>query len=61
MKSGFPGTGALTSAIVTGLSSPGGGNYSILVSPRNASVAVAVPRPVPAVRILRRCGDRQGD
>jgi pyrroline-5-carboxylate reductase len=36
---GFLGTGAITSAIVTGLNSPDAGPYSILLSPRNAAAA----------------------
>lgn len=41
MRLGFVGTGAITSAIVTGLNAAGGGE-TILVSPRNAETAAAL-------------------
>ena len=39
MKLGFLGTGAITSAMVTGLESAGDEQYSIRLTPRNAAVA----------------------
>jgi pyrroline-5-carboxylate reductase len=61
MDLGFVGTGAITSAIVTGLQSAGC-SYSIWVSPRNAEVASGLVRRCPAVsvassnqEILDRC------
>ncbi|WP_321472636.1 pyrroline-5-carboxylate reductase [uncultured Paludibaculum sp.] len=42
MTLGFVGTGAITEAIVTGLSTPGGPDHPIRLSPRNASVAAAL-------------------
>jgi len=42
MKLGFVGTGAITSAIVTGLNASDAARDSILVSPRNAEVAAAL-------------------
>jgi pyrroline-5-carboxylate reductase len=42
MKLGFVGTGAITSAIVTGLNADGAGRQTILVSPRNAEAATAL-------------------
>ena len=39
MRLGFLGTGAITSAIVTGLDSAGGARHSIRLSPRNAEIA----------------------
>src|SRR5919109_1355759 len=42
MRLGFVGTGAITSAIVTGLNAAGAGRDTILVSPRNAGVAAAL-------------------
>jgi pyrroline-5-carboxylate reductase len=47
MKLGFLGTGAITSAMVTGLCSPEGGEYEILLSPRNAEVAAGLARRFP--------------
>jgi pyrroline-5-carboxylate reductase len=41
MRLGFVGTGAIASAIVTGLNAAGGG-HTILVSPRNAQAAAAL-------------------
>src|SRR5579871_4719870 len=51
MKLGFLGTGAITSAMVTGLCSPEGGEYEILLSPRNAEVAAALARRFPQVSV----------
>lgn len=51
MKLGFLGTGAITSAMVTGLCSPEGGEYEILLSPRNAEVAAGLARRFPQVSI----------
>lgn len=51
MKLGFLGTGAITSAMVTGLRSPDGGEYSILLSPRNAAVAADLARRFPSVSV----------
>ena len=42
MRLGFVGTGAITSAIVTGLNAAGAGDDTILVSPRNAENAAAL-------------------
>ena len=42
MKLEFVGTGAITSAIVTGLNADGAGRETILVSPRNAETATAL-------------------
>ena len=42
MRLGFVGTGAITSAIVTGLNAAGLGSDTILVSPRNAETAAAL-------------------
>ena len=39
LKLGFLGTGAITSAMVTGLCSAGGGRYAVRLSPRNAQTA----------------------
>ena len=50
MRLGFVGTGAITSAIVTGLNTAGGGD-TILVSPRNAETAAALAAKVPNVTI----------
>lgn len=49
MKLGFVGTGALTSAIVTGLKSFGDASPSILVSPRNAEIAADLASRYPDV------------
>ena len=48
---GFLGTGAIASAIITGLNSPDAGPYSILVSPRNASAAADLARRFPRVSV----------
>lgn len=50
MRLGFVGTGAITSAIVTGLNTAGGGD-TILVSPRNAETAAALAAKFPNVTI----------
>ncbi|HKP22744.1 MAG TPA: pyrroline-5-carboxylate reductase [Dongiaceae bacterium] len=50
MRLGFVGTGAITSAIVTGLNAAGGGD-TILVSPRNAATAAALAAKHPNVTI----------
>jgi pyrroline-5-carboxylate reductase len=42
MKLGFAGTGAITTAIVTGLNASDGPKDTILVSPRNAEVSAAL-------------------
>jgi len=51
MKLGFLGAGAITSAIVTGLNSPGTDDRSIVLSPRNASVASDLARRFPRVSV----------
>lgn len=51
MTLGFLGAGAITSAIVTGLSSPGGPCPPILLSPRNAETAAALAARFPNVRV----------
>lgn len=51
MTLGFLGTGAITSAIVTGLNSPGGPGPTIHVSPRSAPVAAALATRFPNVSI----------
>ncbi len=43
-KLGFLGTGAITSAMVTGLKAPGEDTRAILLSPRNAAAAAALAR-----------------
>ena len=50
MRLGFVGTGAITSAIVTGLNTGGGGD-TILVSPRNAETAAALAAKFPSVTV----------
>src|SRR6202789_2297945 len=50
MRLGFLGTGAITSAMVTGLSATRG-EYSTLLSPRNAVVAADLARRFPSVAI----------
>lgn len=50
MKLGFVGTGAITSAIVTGLQS-GECGHVVSVSPRNAQVAADLARSFPAVTV----------
>jgi pyrroline-5-carboxylate reductase len=44
MNLGFIGTGAITTAMVTGLSSEGGPRHTIRLSPRNADVAAGLAR-----------------
>jgi pyrroline-5-carboxylate reductase len=51
MKLGFVGTGAITSAIVTGLNAAGAGPDTILVSPRNADIAAALAAKFPSVTV----------
>jgi pyrroline-5-carboxylate reductase len=51
MRLGFVGTGAITSAIVTGLSSGGAEGCSIRVSPRNPGIAAALADRFPWVAI----------
>src|SRR5215469_9342627 len=51
MKLGFLGTGAITSAMVTGLCSSEGGEDQVLLSPRNAEAAVALARRFQQVSI----------
>jgi pyrroline-5-carboxylate reductase len=51
MKLGFIGTGALTSAIVTGLKSVADNSVSILLSPRNEAIAVSLASRYPDVRV----------
>ena len=51
MRLGFVGTGAITSAIVTGLNGTGLGGDTILVSPRNAETAAALAARFPAVTV----------
>jgi pyrroline-5-carboxylate reductase len=51
MTLGFIGTGAISSAIVTGLSSDGGSGCAIRVSPRNAAVAANLARQFPNVSV----------
>jgi pyrroline-5-carboxylate reductase len=48
---GFVGSGAITSAIVTGLCSEGGAPYEICVSPRNAEVAAELASRYEQVRV----------
>ena len=50
MNLGFVGTGAITSAIVTGLQSAGC-EHAIRVSPRNAEAAAGLARQFPAVSV----------
>lgn len=50
MRLGFVGTGAITSAIVTGLNAAGGGD-TILVSPRNEETAAALAAKFPDVTV----------
>jgi pyrroline-5-carboxylate reductase len=50
MRLGFLGTGAITSAMVTGLSAAKG-EYAMLLSPRNAVVAADLARRFPGVTI----------
>lgn len=51
MKLGFIGTGALTSAIVTGLKSSADDAVSIILSPRNERVAADLAARYPDVRV----------
>jgi pyrroline-5-carboxylate reductase len=51
MRLGFVGTGAITSAIVTGLNASGAWPDTILVSPRNADVAAALAAKFPNVAV----------
>lgn len=51
MKLGFIGTGALTSAIVTGLKSLEGDPVSIVLSPRNEEIAANLASRYPNVRV----------
>lgn len=51
MNLGFVGTGAITSAIVTGLNASDAGRDGILVSPRNAEVAAALAARFPNVAV----------
>lgn len=51
MRLGFVGTGAITSAIVTGLNAAGIGDDTILVSPRNAAIAAALAAKFPSVQV----------
>jgi len=51
MKLGFVGTGAITSAIVTGLNAAGAERDTILVSPRNADIAAALAAKFPTVAV----------
>lgn len=51
MKLGFIGTGALTSAIVTGLKSVGDNPVSVLLSPRNEEIAASLASRYPDVRV----------
>ncbi|HXS97552.1 MAG TPA: pyrroline-5-carboxylate reductase [Candidatus Limnocylindrales bacterium] len=48
---GFVGSGAITSAIVTGLCSEGGAAYEICLSPRNAEVAAELASRFEKVRV----------
>jgi pyrroline-5-carboxylate reductase len=50
-KLGFLGTGAITSAIVTGLNSNGDGPYSIRLSPRNQEAAADLASRFPQVSV----------
>lgn len=50
MRVGFLGTGAITSAMVTGLSATKG-EYEMVLSPRNAVVAADLARRFPSVAI----------
>jgi len=51
VKLGFVGTGAITSAIVTGLSSGDGEHGSILLSPRNPGIAADLANRFPNVSV----------
>ena len=54
MKLGFIGTGALTSAIVTGLKSVADNSVSVLLSPRNEAIAASLASRYPDVRRCNR-------
>jgi pyrroline-5-carboxylate reductase len=63
MKLGFLGTGAITSAMVTGLNFPHDGKHSIVLSPRNAAAAHDLARRFPQVsaassnqEVVDQCG-----
>ncbi|WDZ78683.1 pyrroline-5-carboxylate reductase [Ensifer adhaerens] len=51
MKLGFIGTGALSSAIVTGLKSLPGEKTSVVLSPRNEEIAAGLAAEFPDVRV----------
>ena len=51
MKLGFIGTGALTSAIVTGLKSVADNSVSVLLSPRNEAIAASLASRYSDVRV----------
>ena len=51
MKLGFVGTGEITSAMVTGLSSCGAAPHSIRLSPRNPAVAADLAHRFPGVSV----------
>lgn len=51
MQLGFVGTGEITSAIVTGLSSHEGGLHSMRLSPRNPAMAAGLARRFPGVSV----------
>jgi len=51
MKLGFIGTGALSSAIVTGLKSAGDNSVPVLLSPRNQDIAAALASRYADVRV----------
>ena len=51
MRIGFLGTGAITSAMVTGLCSQGGDGHSVRVSPRNREVAAELAKRFPQVSV----------
>ncbi len=52
MKLGFIGTGAITSAIVTGLKVAADNSVSVLLSPRNEEVAAGLASRYPDVRVM---------
>ena len=56
MTLGFVGTGAITAAIVTGLSSADGRRYAIRLAPRNAAVAAGLASRFENVAV---CGSNQ--
>jgi pyrroline-5-carboxylate reductase len=51
MKLGFIGTGALSSAIVTGLKSAADNSVSVLLSPRNEDISASLASRYPDVRV----------